>query len=457
VRQYAVSEDVTQAIRSKHIVTPEGVRSGVILIDGEKIGALKAHDYSLRTDAYVDLGDLFVLPGLVDSHVHINEPGRTEWEGFETATRAGAAGGYTCLVDMPLNCLPSTTTVAALNEKREAARGKAHIDLAFWGAVVPGNQDEIIPLARARVKGFKCFLTHPGTDDFEMVTEADLRKAMPRIAETGLPLLAHAEIPAPITEASAALEIDTADWRRYGTYLRSRPASAELEAIRLLIRLCREYGCRTHIVHLSAAAALDELEQARAEGLPITLETCPHYLFFAAESIPDGATQFKCAPPIRDSANRDALWGGLRTGIIDLVATDHSPCPLEMKCLERGNFRSAWGGISSLSFSLPAIWTEASRRGFTLLDVARWMADRPARLAGLAMRKGRIASGFDADLIFFDADAEFEANDERMYFRHRLTPYSGKLLRGEVKTTIVRGHTCFDRGHFGESVIGREV
>ncbi len=435
-----------QAIRSQHIVTPEGVRPGVILIDDEKITAVVSPDYSGHAETSIDVGNLFVLPGLIDVHVHINEPGRTEWEGFETATRAAAAGGYTCLIDMPLNCIPSTTTVAALNEKRQAMQGKAHVDLAFWGAVIPGNADQILPLAQAGVRGFKCFLTHPGTEEFQMVSEADLRLAMPKIAETGLPLLAHAEVSAPIDEACAQLDKQSADWSVYATYLQSRPPEAELQAIHLLIELCREYRCRTHIVHLSTAAALHALEEARAEGLPLTVETGPHYLFFEAESIPDRATEFKCAPPIRDSANRHALWEGLRAGIIDLVGTDHSPCPPEMKSLDTGSFRSAWGGISSLSLSLPAMWTQASKRGFAIADLVRWMAEAPSKLAGMDRRKGRIMPGFDADLVIFDPAAEFEVTDRRLYFRHPYTPYLGQRLKGEVQQTLVRGRTCFARG-----------
>ncbi len=446
-----------QAIRSRHIVTPYGVRSGVIIIDNEQIAAIEPHEYSGHAETWTDVGNLFVLPGLIDVHVHINEPGRTEWEGFETATRAAAAGGCTCLIDMPVNCIPSITSAAALQEKREAAKGKAHVDLAFWGGVVPGNTDQILPLAEAGVRGFKCFLTHPGTEEFEMVTEPDLREALPLLAETGLPLLAHAEVSAPIAAACAQLDNDSADWKFYKTYLQSRPPEAELRAIYLLIELCREYRCRIHIVHLSAAAALDILENARAEGLPITVETCPHYLFFEAESIPDRATQYKCAPPIRDPANRDALWRGLRAGTIDLVATDHSPCPPEMKCLDTGSFQSAWGGISSLSVGLPAIWTEASKRGFAITDVVRWMAEAPSKLAGLNNLKGRIAPGFDADLVIFDPDSEFEVTGERLYFRHRCTPYLGQRLKGEVKRTLVRGRTCFDRGAFNEKASGREV
>ncbi len=429
--------NVKQAIRSRHIVTPEGIRPGVIVIEDETIIALEPYDSAPAVHTSTDVGDLFVLPGLIDAHVHINEPGRTAWEGFETATRAAAAGGCTCLLDMPLNCIPSTTTVAALEEKRRAANGKTHVDVAFWGAVVPGNADQIVPLADAGVRGFKCFLTHPGTDEFEMITEPDLRRAMPKVAETGLPLLAHAELPGPIADASARLV--HADWTRYETYLQSRPPDAELQAIRLLIGLCRDYRCRTHIVHLSTAAALPLLEAARAEGLPLTVETCPHYLFFAAESIPDRATQFKCAPPIRAAANREALWQALRNGVIDLIATDHSPCPPEMKCFDTGSFESAWGGISSLSLALSVVWTEASRRGFTLVEIARWMAEAPSRLAGLDRQKGRIAPGFDADLVIFDPDAPFQVTPERLYFRHACTPYLGEMLKGEVKSTFVRG------------------
>jgi allantoinase len=289
------------------------------------------------------------------------------------------------------------------------------------------------------------------------VTEADLREALPRIAETELPLLVHAEVPGPIIQACTQLDDRSKDWRSYGTYLQSRPAEAEMRAIRLMIGLCREYRCRVHIVHLSAASALDRLEAARAEGLPITVETCPHYLFFDGESIPDRATQFKCAPPIRNSANRDALWQGLRDGIIDLVATDHSPCPPEMKCLETGSFRVAWGGISSLSLSLPVLWTEANKRGFAMIDVVRWMAEVPSRLAGLDSRKGRIVPGLDADLVIFDPDAEFEVTGERLRFRHRYTPYLGRRLKGEVKTTMVRGRQCFDCGAVDASATGREV
>ncbi len=446
-----------QAIRSRNIVTPAEVRPGLVVVENRNIRSIEPFDRNEHEMNVIDVGERFLLPGLVDVHVHINEPGRTEWEGFETASRAAAAGGCTCLVDMPLNCIPSTSSVTALEQKRSALKGKAHVDLAFWGAVVPGNAGEIKPLAQAGVRGFKCFLTHPGTEEFAMVTEADLRQALPSIAETGLPLLVHAELPAPIEEARTALETEQADWRSYRTYLRSRPENAELQAISLMINLCREYSCPIHIVHLGTASALQQLANARAQGLPLTVETCPHYLFFEAESIRDGATEFKCAPPLRDSANRNGLWQGLADGVIDLIATDHSPCPPEMKCFESGSFRSAWGGISSLSLSFSAIWTEASRRGFTIQDVVRWMAEAPAKLAGLDETKGRIEPGFDADLVVVDLNTPFEVTPERLHFRHHCTPYLGQKLIGDVQMTLLGGRVCFDHGTVNTNREGREV
>ena len=294
------------------------------------------------------------MPGLVDPHIHINEPGRTDWEGFETATRAAAAGGYTCLIDMPLNCIPSTTDVAALAGKRQAAAGKALVDYRFWGGAVHGNAGHLQALAQNGVAGFKAFMVHPGTNEFSMVTEQDLRLAMPIVAETGLPLLVHAEAPGPIEEA--ARQCTDRDMRRYANYMNSRPESAEIEAISLIIKLCREYSCRVHVVHLAAASALTDLRAARDEGLPITVETCPHYLFFSAEAIEDGNTAFKCAPPIRRAENRELLWEALQKGDIDLIATDHSPCPPEMKRIEEGDFKGAWGGIASVSLALPAVY-----------------------------------------------------------------------------------------------------
>jgi allantoinase len=444
-----------QAFLARHVITPEGIRPAAILVEGERIKAVVSPD-QVPDEGYKihDFGEAVILPGLVDSHVHINDPGRAEWEGFETATRAAAAGGYTMLVDMPLNCLPATTTIAALEAKRSAANGRCRVDWAAWGGVVHDNKDEIEPLAAAGVPGFKCFLINPGIDGFTMVTEPQLRAALPHVARTGLPLLVHAELPGPIDSATDALA--NADWSRYSTYLQSRPDSAELAAIRLMLSLSREYGFRLHIVHLSTSQALQELRAARSKGLPVSVETCPHYLHLAAETIVDGATLSKCAPPIRSRANCERLWQGLRDGVIDLVVTDHSPCPPDMKRVAEGNFQTAWGGIASLSVALPLMWTEASKRGFTLLDVARWMSAEPARLAGCDKRKGRLAAGHDADFVVFDADREFTVTTDRLHYRHPVSPYLGETLRGVVKATYLRGKPVFTEGEFPGQPRGQE-
>ena len=435
-----------QAFVSRRLVTSEGVLPGALLVDGGTIHRIVELS-EIPADCKVeDFGVAALLPGLVDSHVHINQPGRTEWEGFCTATRAAAAGGYTMLVDMPLNCVPATTNVAALDAKREAASGQCWVDWASWGGVVQGNQAEIAPLAAAGVRGFKCFLVHPGVDEFTMVREADLRVALPQLAGTGLPLLVHAELPGPIDTATSRLQHE--DWRRYSTYLASRPDAAELEAIRLMLRLCREFKFRLHIVHLATAQALQELKTARSDRLPVTVETCPHYLHLDAESISDAATQFKCAPPIRRPENRESLWQGLRDGVIDFVVTDHSPCPPAMKRSADSNFRDAWGGIASLSMALPIMWTEASHRGFTLSDIARWMSEKPARLAGCDASKGRLAAGYDADFVVIDPDSEFTVTQDGLYHRHPISPYLGEKLRGVVNRTYLRGKPVFRDGAF---------
>jgi allantoinase len=442
------------AFRSNRVVTPEGERPATILVEGETIRGVVSRGEIPTNISVKDFGEMAILPGLVDSHVHVNEPGRTEWEGFETATRAAAAGGYTLIVDMPLNCLPATTTVAALEQKRACARPSSRVDWALWGGVESNNQDHIAALAKAGVPGFKCFLVDPGIDGFTMASEQELRAALPHVAKTGLPLLVHAELGGPIEAASRGLA--NTDWRRYETYLRSRPDEAELAAIELLLTLCREYRFRLHVVHLATSKALDLLRAAKSEELAVTVETCPHYLFFSAERIPEGATLFKCAPPIRTHENREKLWQGLREGLIELVATDHSPCPPKMKKLDEGNFRTAWGGVASLSVALPVMWTEAKKRGFSLEDIALWMGQGPAKLAGFHKRKGKIEAGYDADFVVFDPETEFVLGAERLHYRHRISPYLGAKLAGIVQATYLRGQCVFSEGKFPGEPSGKE-
>jgi allantoinase len=422
------------ALRSRRVVTPEGVREAAVLVRDGTILAVHAADQVPGSVAVKDVGDRIVLPGLVDTHVHINDPGRADWEGFETATAAAAVGGITTLVDMPLNSDPVTTTPEALAAKRAAARGRLLVDCGFFGGLVPGNTGMIEPLADAGVLGFKAFLCHSGIDAFPNVTEPDLRAAMPILARRGLPLLVHAEL----VPASAA-PMDPAEPRRYAAWLASRPASFEVEAIALLIRLCREFRCHVHVVHLAASEALPMIAKARGDGLPLTIETCPHYLTFAAEEIPDGDPRFKCAPPIRSAENREQLWEGLRAGLIDTIGTDHSPAPPALKHLETGDLSRAWGGIASLQLALPAVWTEARRRGFSIEKLARWMARRPSRLVGLDQRKGAIAEGHEADFVIFDPDEAFTVDPTVLHHRHKPTPYAGRTLIGRVVATYLRG------------------
>jgi len=443
-----------RAFSSQRIVTPDGVRTAAILVDEEVIRAVVPPGEVPEGTDLTDFCDAAILPGLVDSHVHLNEPGRTEWEGFATGTRAAAAGGYTLIADMPLNCLPPTTTVEALERKRRSAQESSMVDWVLWGGIVADNQRDIGPLAAAGVPGFKCFLVDPGIDGFTMVSEQQLRAALPHLARTSLPLLVHAELPGPIE--AAAKELTDADWRHYETYLRSRPDEAELEAIHLLLALCREFHFPLHIVHLATAKAVDRLRKARSSGLPVTVETCPHYLYFSGEDVPDGSTLHKCAPPIRSRANREQLWQALREGVIDLVATDHSPCPPHMKRPEEGSFRTAWGGVASLSVALPVVWTEARRRGFDLSDIARWMAEAPARLAGCSSNKGKIAAGYDADFVVFDPEREFNVTTDDLHYRHRVSPYLGHRLTGKVRRTYLRGECIFDSGKLTSKSAGRE-
>jgi allantoinase len=384
----------------------------------------------------LDAGDAIVMPGIVDTHVHVNDPGRADWEGFETATRAAAAGGITTLLDMPLNSIPATTTVAALRAKRDAARGKTTVNVELVGGVVPGNADDIEPLARAGVRAFKCFLAPSGVDEFPAVTEHDLHAAFPVLMRTGLPLMVHAEDPARLGAAPPGGS------RSYAAYLASRPPEAERSAIALLVSLMEACPTPVHIVHLSSATSLPLIHEARARGLPLTVETCPHYLTFAAEEIADGATELKCAPPIRAAGDREALWRALVDGEIDLIASDHSPCPPVMKDTG-GDFFAAWGGIASLQLSLAAVWTGARAQGIAPERMARWMSEAPARLAGLSATKGTLATGFDADVTIWDPDTSVIVNPAGLLHRHPVTPYAGRELFGVVRATIVGGRVVF--------------
>ena len=428
-------------------MTASGVRPAMIVFDEGRIVAIEP--WQASGDCF-DFKEAYILPGLVDTHVHINQPGRTDWEGFETATRAAAAGGFTCLVDMPLNSIPATINVEALERKRESASGECMVDYAFWGGCVHGNKEDLEPLAQAGVRGFKCFMTPSGVDEFQAVDEADLRLALPIIAASGLPLLVHAEDPAAIMSSEDKV------WIKYSDYLRSRPGESEVKAIELLIHLCREFRCPIHIVHLASELPLPMLAEARAQGLPISVETCPHYLYFSAEDVPDGATQFKCAPPVRSAITQQALWEALNQGAIDLIATDHSPCSPALKCRETGDFAKAWGGIASLSLAFSAVNTEARKRNFTMDDLVRLMARKPAELAGLEERKGSIAVGCDADFVVFDEDAQFTVTADKLHFRHAVTPYLGETLSGLVKQTFLRGECVYREGEFMGKSPGRE-
>lgn len=421
------------SIRSKKVLLPDGEAPATVRVKDGIIASIDPYDAPGVDEELT--GNAVLMPGLVDTHVHLNEPGRTEWEGFATGTAAARAGGFTTVIDMPLNSSPVTTTAEALQRKRQAAEGQLAVDVGFHGGLVPGHADRMAELLDAGCVAIKAFLCPSGIDEFPNATEADLRAAMPILAERGVPLLVHAELVPDDAPAPPGWP-EGSDGRRYADYLATRPPSFERDAIALMIRLCRETGCRTHIVHLADAGCLPMIAEAKNAGLPLTVETCPHYLAFAAEHIPDGFTLAKCAPPVRDENNRRALWEALQTGLIDMVVSDHSPCPPELKSLEEGSFEKAWGGISSLQLGLSVIWKMAHAAGLSLREVAAWMGACPAQLVGVPFG---LAVGNPAHFFAFDPDVVWAPFPEDLLHRHKLTPYLGMEMRGRVLQTYVHG------------------
>lgn len=435
--------DLELIIRGRRVVFPKHVGPASIYIRDGVIEHISPFDQIDDDTEVVEVDDhSIIMAGLVDTHVHINEPGRTEWEGFETATSAAAAGGVTTLIDMPLNSIPATTSLESFQTKLNAAREKCYVDVGFWGGVIPGNTTELAKMKQAGVVGFKSFLVPSGVEEFPHVTPQDLRVALPELFRLDALLIVHAELRGPIDEASP----QTTSASDYQTFLRSRPCKAENDAIELMIQLSREFDTRVHIVHLSSAEALPMIREAQAEGVRISAETCPHYLHLAAENIPSGATEFKCCPPIRESANRELLWDALADKTIDIIVSDHSPCPGTMKLRETGDFLSAWGGIASLQLRLPVIWTEAQRRGFSLNDLSQWLCTGPAIQVGLQQQKGSITEGLDADLIVWSPEQTFRVDPTKLKHRHAISPYRGETLKGVVQKTFLRGRKIYDDG-----------
>ncbi|HEY1100030.1 MAG TPA: allantoinase AllB [Myxococcota bacterium] len=445
-------------LRSQRVLTDDGIVPAAVVVKDGVIVEVAPPDFVGGGYTRVDAGNLLVTPGIVDSHVHINEPGRTEWEGFHSATQAAAAGGITTVVDMPLNCIPATTSRANAEEKQKHLRDQLFVDVAFWGGVIPGNAADLPDLARFGVPGCKCFTCPSGVDEFPHVVKSDLDIAMPILRDTGTTLLVHAEAPGPLEAAEAILKAEGADPRAYDTYLRSRPNASEDEAIAMIIALAEQHRCPAHIVHLSSATALPMIKAAQQRGVPITAETCLHYLTFTAEEIEAGATPYKCAPPIRNAANREALWQGLVDGTIAMVVSDHSPCTPQLKKLDPGgsgpgldpdhrSFMAAWGGIAGLQLGLSALWTQAKARNVDVATMFQWNSRNTAKLAGVAHRKARIAAGYDADLVVWNDADNFVVKGDALHHKHKVTPYAGRTLDGVVEATIVSGHVAFHRAH----------
>jgi len=442
------------ALKSKNVIVGGNMQAAIIEVDNGLIVAI--HDYNQSLNCEVkDFAEQVIMPGLVDSHVHINEPGRTEWEGFNTATQAAAAGGITALVDMPLNCIPVTTTKAAFAEKLAAVEDKLWVDCGFWGGVIPQNIADLDDLLNAGVLGVKSFLIDSGIEEFPPVTATDIRAAMPILAKHDVPYLIHAEL-------DCGVDHDVEITKEYNSFLASRPKAWENQAIALMVEMARESkaqgdNCKVHIVHLSSDEALTSIAQAKSEGLRFSAETCPHYLTIAAENIPDGKTLFKCCPPIRENKNREHLWQAVSDGRLDFIVSDHSPCTPELKHIDSGDIEKAWGGISALQFGISLIWSEAKQRGFSLVDIARLMSSETAKFAGLDGIKGAIQVGHHADFVVFDPDAEYIISNEMIKHRHHITPYAGRKVSGQVLHTFVRGHHVYQYDQFMHSPVGRPL
>ena len=435
------------------------LQPATVFVENRIIQAIHTGQVNTKGCHFENVGDAILMPGLIDPHVHINEPGRSDWEGFDTATKAAAAGGITTVVDMPLNSSPVTTTPENFQIKLAAAKGKLQVNCGFWGGIVPTNTRAIEELLKSGVMGIKAFLTHSGIDEFPNVTELDLRKGMKAIADSGMPLLVHCEL---TTGGFSHANTNSPDVSSYQSYLRSRPKKWENDAIALMINLCREFNCRTHIVHLSSSEALPMIKNAKQEGLHLTVETCPQYLYFNAEEIADADTRFKCAPPIREKENNEQLWEALRNNLIDFIATDHSPAPPELKEIESGNLIKAWGGISGLQFLLPVVWTAAKRRKFTIKNIINWLINNPTAFIGLKNKKGKIAAGYDADLVVWKPEEKFKVKTEHIFHRHKITPYMGEQLFGKVKQTYISGKKVFDDGKIvnyncGKIILGKPI
>lgn len=422
-------------VRSQRVIAGGRVGPAAVHVSEGRISRVASFGDIGQPGNLIDCGNDVVMAGLVDSHVHVNAPGRTEWEGFDSATRAAAAGGITTIIDMPLNSIPPTTSLTGLEAKIREMEGKCHVDVGLWGGAIPGNSSALVPMLREGVLGFKCFLVDSGVPEFPNVEKSDLRLTLDILARTRAPLLVHAELAQWLRPAQGSK-------KKYRTYLDSRPGAAEDEAVAMLYEMNVASRARVHVVHLSSAGGLDTIRRARSENMPLTAETTPHYLHFSAESVPDGATEYKCAPPIRELANRELLWAALEDGTIDCVVSDHSPCAPQLKCREEGDFTAAWGGIASLQLVLPVIWTEGAKRGVALERLPEWLCEGPALLAGLS-GKGRIAAGFDADLVIWKPEESFVVNPEMLEHRHKVTPYAGQTLQGVVTKTYLRGQEIF--------------